>query len=157
MAGLGRRDRALDPGPLDGGLEDLALGIRHRLHATVLDQVGDDGSVAVVAEASGVNGRRHEVVTEGVHRQQRRHAGRVAEVVVEAPTGQRGARGRLDGDEAHVGVGDERQRDPPEVRSPAAAGDDDVGALLARQRELLLCLQADHRLVQEDVIEHRAQ
>ncbi len=44
---------------------------------------------------------------------------------------------------------------PAEVRPAAARADDHVGLLLARRRQLLLGLQADHRLVQEDVVEHR--
>src|SRR3954463_14709275 len=36
VAGLGRRDRALDACPLHGGFEDLALRVCHRLHAAVL-------------------------------------------------------------------------------------------------------------------------
>ena len=111
----------------------------------------------MVAEPAGVDRRRHEVVAERVHRQQRRHARGVAEVVVERAFGERRARRRLHRDEAHVGVGHERQRDATEVRSAAAAADHDVGALLARERELLLRLEADDGLVQQHVVQHRAE
>ena len=52
---------------------------------------------------------------------------------------------------------DERQRDAAEVRAAAARRDHDVGPRLAGQRELLLGLEADDRLVQEHVVEHRAE
>ena len=123
----------------------------------VCTRLADDRRVAVVAEPAGVDGRRHEVVAERVHRQQRRHAGGVAEVVVEAALGERRARRRLDRHEPHVRVLDERQGDAAEVRAAAARRDDDVGARLAGQRQLLLRLQADHRLVQQHVVEHRAE
>jgi hypothetical protein len=108
-------------------------------------------------ERTGVDRRGDEVVAEGVHRQQRRHARGVAEVVVEAAFGQCRTRRRLDGKQAHALVGDERQRDAPEVRAATAGADDDVGLLLARERELLLRLEADDGLVQQDVVEHRAE
>ena len=44
---------------------------------------------------------------------------------------------------------------PAEVRAAAAAADHDVGPLLAGQGQLLLGLEADHRLVQQHVVEHR--
>ena len=117
----GARHRALGAGELDGGLEHLALRVGDRLHAPRLHEVADDRRVAVVAQAAGVDGGRDEVVAEGVHRQQRRHAGGVAEVVVEPPAGERGTRRWLDRHQAHAGVGHERQRDAAEVRSAAAA------------------------------------
>src|SRR5437763_8791926 len=52
MGGLGGRDGALDPRPLDRGLEHLPLGIGRRLHAPVLDQVAHDRGVTVVAQAA---------------------------------------------------------------------------------------------------------
>ena len=157
MGGLRCRNRALDPRPLDGRFEHLALRVGHRLHAPVLDEVADDGRVAVIAEAAGVDGRGHEVVAQRVHGQQGRHAGGVAEVVLEAPARERRARRRLDGDEANVGVWHERQRDPRQVRAPTAAGDDDVGPLLAGHGKLLLGLEPDHCLVEQDVVEHGAE
>ncbi len=109
----------------------------------------------MVAQPTRVDRRRHELVTERVHREQRRHARGVAEVVLEGAFGERGARRRLDGDEPDVGVGDERQRDATEVRAAAAAAEHDVGRRLARERELLLGLEPDDRLVQQHVVEHR--
>ena len=51
---------------------------------------------------------------------------------------------------------DPREAEAREVRAAARAADEDVG-LLARERHLLDRLEADHRLVEQDVVEHRAQ
>ena len=53
-------------------------------------------------------------------------------------------------------VGDEREGDAGEVGAAAVAADDDVG-VVARELELLLRLEADHRLVQADVVQHAAE
>ena len=85
----------------------------------------------------------------------------VAEVVgVDAP-GQRRRGLRLGGDHPVVGLAaelapDERERQPGEVRATAGAADDHVG-ILACHLHLLERLVPDHRLVQQDVVEHRAQ
>ena len=52
-----------------------------------------------------------------------------------------------------LGEGDD---EAAEVAAAADAADEDVG-LLAQERELLEGLLADDRLVQEDVVEHRAE
>ena len=57
---------------------------------------------AVVAQAAGVDRVRDEVVAERVHLHQRRHPGRVAEVVRVDPPRQRRARRRLDGADRRV-------------------------------------------------------
>ena len=49
------------------------------------------------------------------------------------------------------------QRDAAEIRAATTRADDNVGSLFARQRELLLGLEPDDRLMQQDVIQHRAQ
>ena len=46
---------------------------------------------------------------------------------------------------------------PPRFEPPPQQRDHDVGARLARERELLLRLEADHGLVQQHVVEHRAE
>ncbi len=46
---------------------------------------------------------------------------------------------------------------PGEVRAAAGAADHDVGALLAERGQLLLGLEADHRLVHQHVVEHGAE
>ena len=56
-----------------------------------------------------------------------------------------------------LGVLHERQRQAAEVGAAAARGDHDVGQPLAGQGQLLLGLEADDRLVQQHVVEHRAE
>jgi hypothetical protein len=96
-------------------------------------------------------------VSEGVHGQQRRHAGDVAEVVLETALGEGRTRRGFDRQEVYPGIGHERKRDPAQVGAPTAAADHDVRALLAGQGELLLGLEADHGLVEEHVVQHRPQ
>ena len=113
--------------------------------------------VAVVAQPAGVHGRRHEVVAERVHRHQRRHAHGVAVVVGVDAARERRARGRLGGDDAHVVAAPQEGEDEPgEVRAAADAADDHVGPR-AGHLELRDRLLPDHRLVEQDVVEHGAQ
>ncbi len=87
--------------------------------------------------------------------------GRVSEVVRVHAARQRRRRLRLHG---HDSIGaalaevqaQERERQPREVRPAAGAADDDVG-LLAGHRHLLERFLADHRLMQQDVVEDGAQ
>ena len=90
--------------------------------------------------------------------------GLVAEVVLEAALGQRRARRRLHRHQAGAGAAGgsgairyERQRQASQVRTAAAGADDHVGQALAGLLQLLLGLQADDRLVQQHVVEHRAE
>ena len=114
----------------------------------------------MVAQPAGVDRGRDEVVAERVHRDERRQLARVAEVVGEEPARQRRARRRLAGEHVDVAAGDllaqEREREAGEVRAAADAADDDVreGAGELHLRERLL---ADHRLVQQHVVEHAAE
>ena len=104
---------------------------------------------------------RGEVVAEGEHRQQRRVARLVAEVVTELSARQLRARRRLGGDKARFLpfediVAHERERDTPEIRPAAEAADHDVG-ILAGHLHLFLGLEADHRLVQRHMAQDRTQ
>ena len=100
VRGLGRRDDPLGAGEPDRRLEGRRLRVRPRLDHALLDERADDRRVAVVAQAAGVDRRRHEVVAERVHRHQRGQPDRVAEVVAVGAPGQGRAGGRLGGDEA---------------------------------------------------------
>ena len=124
--------------------------------------VADQRRHAVVAQAAGVDGCRHEVGTEGVHLQQRREVRGVAEVVLVFALGERRRCLRLAGDDLRLRtalevLADEREADPGEVRATTGAGEQVVGRTLAEQRELLQGLLADHRLVQRDVVQHGAE
>jgi hypothetical protein len=66
-------------------------------------------------------------------------------------------RRRLDREQIDVGVRDERQGDPAEVRPAAAGADDDVRQPFAGQLELLLGFEADDGLVEQDVVEDGAE
>ena len=157
VARLGRRDGALGAGELDGRLEHLPLGVGGRLHAPVLHQVADDRRVAVIAEPAGVDRRRDEVVAERVHRQQRCHPGGVAEVVVEAALGQGRARRRLDGEQSHARRARTAGRCPPRFDPPPQQPMTMSGASSPASRSCSLGLETDDGLVQEDVVEDRAE
>src|SRR4029450_13173547 len=100
--GVGRlwgREDALGAGELHRRLEDLRLRVGHGLDVVLLAQQRHQRRVAVVAQPTGVDRGRDEVGPQGVHRDERRHTGLIAEVVVEAPLGEgRGGR-RLDRDD----------------------------------------------------------
>ena len=154
-------DEPLRLGELDARFEHLVLRVGPSLHVALADQDGERGRVAVVPEAARVHRRRDERVPQRVHRDQGGQLGRVAEVVRELPPGQRGARRRLRGDEPGLRlpgqpIGHERVREPGVVRTPAYAPDDHI-RVLPGHLHLLLGLQADHGLVHQDVVEHRAQ
>ena len=115
----------------------------------------------MVAQPAGVHGRRHEVVAERVHGHERREPDRVAEVVAVGAARERRAGGRLGREEARLRLAaqhapHEREGEPGEVRAAAHAAHDHVG-LLARHLHLRDRLLADHRLVEADVVEHRAE
>ena len=130
--------------------------------SALLDQGAEARGIAVVAQAAGVHRRRHEVVAERVHRHQRGHPHRVAEVIGVGAAGQRRARGRLGGDEARLlavaqvraaGTGRRCRRSSsrrPHSRSTTSGYSPAISICGNR-------LLADHRLVQADVVEHRAQ
>ena len=162
MVGLGRRDDALGAREGDAGFEGLELIDGLGLDDPVAQELADHHARAVVAQPAGVDLGRHEGVAERVHRQQRGHADRVAEVVAEHAAGQlRAARG-LDRDRPNLrALGqlamDEGEREPGEVRTAAEGGDHDVGQALAGLLELHERLLADDGLVHQDVVEHAAQ
>jgi hypothetical protein len=85
----------------------------------------------------------------------------VAEVVGELATREGRTRRGLDRDHAQVGaasehLAEEREDEPREVRPSPRAADEDVGVRLGEVhlRDRLL---ADHGLMEEDVVEHRAE
>ena len=157
---LGRRDDPLAAGEEHGRREDVVLEVGLGADQPVADELREQRRGAVVAQAARVDRRRHEVVAERVHRDERRQLPRVAEVVGEVAARQRRAGGRLAGEEVDLAAGDllaqEREREPGEVRAAADAADDDVrvraGELHLRDR-----LLADHGLVQQHVAEHAAE
>ena len=121
----------------------------------------DERRHAVVAQAAGVESGRHERRAEGVHLGERRHVAGVAEVVGIAPPGQARTGRRLDRHDAHRLAAaqlraDERERDAGEVRAAAGAADDDV-RIVVGHLELRHRFLADDRLMQQHMIQHRAE
>ena len=118
----------------------------------------------MVAQAAGVNARRHEIVAERVHLHDRRVAGRIAVVVGIDALGQRRAGGRFDRHHAQILrlriagrlVGQEREGDAAEVGAAAAGRENHVG-VLANFGQLLLRFQADDGLMQQHVVKHGSQ
>ena len=125
------------------------LGVRHqRRHA-------------VIAQAAGVEAGRNEGRAERVHLDQRRQMRGVAEIVGVFAARQRRAGGRLDRDDAALAAAaqlqpEKRKRKPGEIRAAAGAGDHHVG-IVARHLALLDRFLPDDGLVQQHVIEHRAE
>ena len=152
---------ALGPREAERGRERLVLLVGARLDQAGLHEPAQHRRVAVVAEPARVHRRRHEVVAERVHRHERGQPDGVAEVVAVGAAGERRAGRRLGGEEAHLRLAAqhaayEREGEPREVRAAAHAAHDHVG-LVARHLHLLDRLLADHRLVEADVVEHRAE
>jgi len=154
-------DDALRLGEERGDVEHLRLTHRDRVHEAQIADMAEQRGHGVVTQAAGVDARRHVVVAEGVHLEQRRGRGLVAEVVGERALGDRGAGGRLDGYEARLRpsgqvLAQEREGEPAEARTAPDATDDDVRVrigVLALEDRLL----PDHRLVQQHVVGHAAQ
>ena len=88
MTTLGGRDDALGAGEEHASLESLELWDVDTMHQTVLDQLADNHAGTMVAQSTGMNIARTEIMTEGVHRQQGSIACLVTEVVAELSTRQ---------------------------------------------------------------------
>ena len=116
----------------------------------------------MVAQPAGVDRRRHERVTKRVHLDERRRHGFVTEVVDVPTLGETRCGHRLDRDDAEVVrlagelVRDEREREAAEIRAAADAAHEDIRVFVG-ELELLLYLLTDDRLVQQHVVEHRAE
>ena len=158
---LGGRDDPLGAGEEHAGGEALRLLLGDRLELAGLVEVADQRAHAVVAQAAGVDRVRDEVVPQGVHLHQRRHAEGVAEVVGVGALGEAGARRRLDraydgGHPARPLLAQEREGEAAEVGAAAGASDEEVGGL-SDHRQLQQRLLPDHGLVQQHVVEHAAE
>ena len=158
VTGLRSRDDALGTREQHARLEGLRLVEIHRLHQSVLHQLRHDHTRAVITQTAGMDRRRLEGMADRVHREQGSQTRLVAEVILELAPRQFRAGSWFRRDEPRLlaildVVTHERIRDAAEVGTAAEAGDDDI-RILARQRHLLLRLQADDGLVQTDVIQH---
>ena len=161
MVRLRRRHDALGAREGHAGCEALGLVVGTRLDQPELLQVRDQRRHAVITQTAGVEARRREGRSERVHLGERRHVRGVAEVVGVLAARERRAGRRLDRDDARTApaaqrVADERKRDAREVRAAAGTADHHVGPG-AGHLHLLHRLQADDGLVQQHVVQHRAE
>ena len=160
VARLRRRDDAFSAGKSHAGLKGGQLRHGARFDQSLVIQLADQRAGAVIAQASGVNRRRHEVVAQGVLLHQRGQPGSVAKIIRIVATGQRRAAGRLHRHQPHrlaAGlVGQEGEGHAAKVGAAAARGKHHVRVVFG-QGKLLDCLQANHRLMQQHMVEHRAQ
>ena len=162
MGRLGRRRDTFCARELQRGLEGAELRHRYGLDDALIIELADERRHAVVAQATGVHGRRHERVAEGMHLHQRCHAHCIAKVVHVLAFRKRRAGRRLDSNEAQRRfeplqlVRCKGEGEPGEVGATSGTANDDVRLVLG-QYQLLLGFQADHGLVHQDMIEHAAQ
>ncbi len=115
----------------------------------------------MIAQTTGVDARRYEVVAQCVHLEKRRELGRVAIVEGVDALGHRRASRRLDGDAARLlalldVLTDERECDPGEVGAAADASHHEVGVRVG-QFHLRQALLADDGLLKCHMIQYRAQ
>jgi hypothetical protein len=123
--------------------------------------VTDHGRHAVVPQSAGVNRRRHELVAQGVHLEQRCLRRSVTKIVAQLALGQGRAGGGFDGDDAAVFLlGDFLayvwEDQPGEIAAAATTTEDHV-RFFAGHFHLLDGFLTDDGLVEADVIEHAAQ
>lgn len=114
----------------------------------------------MIPQTARMVGRGLEFAAECVHLCKRRDLARVAEIVRISAARHGWAGSGLHGDEiglclAGQPILHEGRNQAAEIRAAARATDDDIRIFLV-ERHGLLRLQADHRLVQEHLIEHRA-
>ena len=142
-------------------VEALELRDIDRFHQLVLEQLRYDHACSVIPQSARMDVGGSEVVPQREHRQQRRIAGFVSEVVAEDSARELRAGVGLGRDVARLSaflerVAHERERDAAEIRSAAEAADDQVG-VFACHFHLFFGLETDDRLVQRDVAQHRAE
>ena len=112
----------------------------------------------MVAQPTGMNPLRHKRTAERVHLNQRREVRGVAIVVRIDALGERRAGRRLDSYHPYVALAaqlrpDERERDTGEVRPAPGTPDHNIGIVVCHL-ELGQRFLADHRLMQQHMIEH---
>src|SRR3989475_495774 len=166
--------RACDAvGALRGGQEALRLNeharpLEHvslvgrvcdRVDQSAVAQEGEDRRAPVIPQPIPPDRFHRGAVAEGVHLQHRRERGVVREVVSVPPLEVRG-RGALRREEADFlaaeRICEERKGESPEIRAAAEAGDHQV-RIFADLLELPLGLEADDRLMEEDMVQDGAE
>ena len=115
----------------------------------------------MIAQPARMNSRRNKRTAQGVHLHQWGQMARIAEVIGKSALGHAGTGRRLHGHNARVALALDlaphiRHRQTGKVRSAARAGDNHV-RIVVGQGHLFDRFQANHRLVQQHMIQHAAQ
>ena len=130
MVGFRRRDEPFCPGKGDTGCECLKLIVSLCLYEAVPKHLADQWRHAVIAKTSGMDGRRHKAVAEGVHGQKRGLSGCITKVIDIGPFGHGRTGGRLNGNDPQLSsvhlVPDKGKGNTGEIASAAHAADDHV-------------------------------
>ena len=161
VCGFGGGEDAFDAGELFGGFEDVGLGDGDGAHHFLVVEFGEDGAHAVETQAAGVDGAGHEAGAEGLHFGQGADVAGVAEIVGVGAACEARAAGGFDGDEVVIGfaaefLAHERGDEAAEVGAAAGAADDRV-EFDAVFVECGFGFETDDGLMQEDLVEHRAE
>src|SRR6202171_4364597 len=139
-------------------LKGGALRDRDRLDQAFMVELRNKWRVAVVAKAAGMDRGRHEVAPQRVHEHQGRETFGVAGVVCVVSARQGGTRLGLHRDQPNLAsrclIGKKWKRRAAKVRTSAAACDDHI-RVVTNLLELLLCLEPDHRLMKQHMVENR--
>ncbi len=141
MVGLRGGNNPLGAGELHPGGEAGDLVFGPGLDVARFNEMAHQGRHAVVAQAPGVDGRRHEAAPKRVHLHQGRQVGCVAEIVGIGTLGEAGTGSRLYGDKTGLPLTSqlgpqEGESQTGEIAAAAGATNDDVG-LITRLFHLL--------------------
>ena len=102
VGGLGCGDDALSAGKAHCSVEGLILAIGAGLYHARPHEPAEHGRIAVVAKATGVHRRGHEVVSQREHRHERREPCGVTEVIAIRPPCEGRTRRGLGRQETHA-------------------------------------------------------
>ena len=142
--------------------ETLVLLVRPGLHNFLINEHAQRWGISVVAEPARVNPIGNEAVAQREHLRHRTHADGVPKVVGVDPACQSGTGSRLRGQETCLGllprqlVTDERVCQAGKIGAAADAPDHHI-RVRAGHLHLLLGFEADHCLVQENVVDDRTE
>ena len=148
-------------GKLDGRLERGLLLNSHRIDHARIAERREARRHSVIAQPARMDRRRHEAMSKRVHLDDRRHLGRVAVIErIHALCKRRRRRGLNCQEPRALAVlqvlAQERVRNARKVGAAAHAADHHVRVFI-RHIHLLQRFFADHALVQQHMVQHRAQ
>src|SRR3989442_3001805 len=157
VARLRRGNKSLRLGEDLARLEGADLIHRARLDEARVQQDAQRRRGPVVPQASRMDSRWDERMAQRVHLYERRHFARVPEIVLVSALCHRRDGLRLDGDEPRIDLPVDTLTDhwvceTGEIRTAADAAHHEIGGDVG-EFELLLHLEADDRLMHEDMVE----